>query len=221
MQTKKYGRTYHVPFSAGVHSDDRILWDWEGILEQDILVTEKLDGENTCIKASGVYARSHAGPTHHPWAKCVWAIWQRIGVSLGTLEIFGENLYAIHSINYKRLPYHFYVFAMREGTRWLSWEETLLYADLLELPTIPVLEQATFSESSLKKFIEQRLEQGSVFGGSCEGVVIRNPAAFETEWFKYNVLKYVRANHVQTTEHWTRAWKRATLWYEHPNASKH
>ncbi|WP_224994474.1 RNA ligase family protein [Cesiribacter sp. SM1] len=34
------------------------------------------------------------------------------------LEIFSENLYAVHSIEYQKLQVHFYVFATRPGVVW-------------------------------------------------------------------------------------------------------
>lgn len=216
MESTKYGRTYHLPFSEGVTSDDKILWDWQTLLEQPILITEKLDGENSCLKSTGAYARSHLSPTRNPWAKNMWEIWERIKHDLGTLEIFGENLYGIHSIEYECLSYHFYVFAIRDGDQWLSWEEVLFYAELLELPTVPVLEAGSFTEEMVKNFIEKRMMLGSVFGGDCEGFVLRNANSYSADKFKHNVLKFVRKNHVKTNEHWTRYWKRAALWYEKP-----
>lgn len=216
MQTDKYGRTYHLPFSEGVTNDDKILHDWEHLLEQELIITEKLDGENSCLKSTGAYARSHGAPTRNPWAKNMWTIWERIKGDLGDLEVFGENLYGIHSIEYKKLSYHFYVFAIRDGNRWLSWDEVLFYAELLELPTVPVFESGFFTQKEIKDFIKQRMELGSAFEGPCEGFVIRNANEFTTSNFKHNVLKYVRKNHVQTNEHWTRNWKRAFLWYEKP-----
>jgi hypothetical protein len=51
----------------------------------------------------------------------------------------------------------------------------------------------------------------STFGGEMEGVVVRNAGAFPTDVFYQNVLKYVRANHIQTDEHWTRRWRKAKL----------
>ena len=58
---------------------------------------------------------------------------------LGDIEIFGENLYAIHSIEYQRLETHFYIFAVRCMDQWLSWEEVKFYAALFDLPTVPEL----------------------------------------------------------------------------------
>lgn len=66
--SRKYGRTYHYPFSPGTSSDDRIQHHyWEFIKEIPELVhTEKLDGENNCLSKLGVFARSHAAPTVSP-----------------------------------------------------------------------------------------------------------------------------------------------------------
>lgn len=214
MNAPKYGRTYHFPFSPGATSDDRILADWKGIAQHQLVMTEKLDGENTCLKTSGVYARSHAAVNQNPWARNMWPIWERTKNALGNLEVFGENLYGIHSIEYQRLPYHFFVFAIRDGDQWLSWEEVLFYAELLELPTVPVFELGYFEATDIEPLIHSRLTEGSAFGGPCEGFVFRNYDSFGVDEFIHNVLKYVRKNHVTTDEHWTRNWQRAQLWYE-------
>ncbi len=214
MQSRKYSRTYHFPFSKGTTSDDRIQRDWESILQQEIVITEKLDGENTCLKNTGVFARSHAAPTRNPWAKNMWQIWEQVKNDLGELEVFGENLYGIHSIEYTHLKHHFYIFAIREGDTWLSWEDVKFYAALMELPTVPVFQQGRYTADSLQLAIAKGMEQGSTFGGACEGFVCRNIGVFGVKDFSKNVLKYVRKNHVKTNEHWTRNWKRAKLWFE-------
>ena len=139
--SNKYGRTYHYPFSPGTTSDDRINYDyWKDMSAiQNIIHTEKLDGENSCLNKYGVFARSHAAPTVHPWANYLKQKWDIIKNDLGNLEIFGENVYAIHSILYHDLPSHFYVFAVRLYDTWLSWEETKFYANLLDFPVVPIL----------------------------------------------------------------------------------
>lgn len=43
--------------------------------------------------------------------------WNLIKNDLNDLEIFGENMYGIHSIGYSKLESFFYVFAIREGDR--------------------------------------------------------------------------------------------------------
>jgi len=214
MTSLKYGRTYHFPFSPGTTSDDKIQANWQQILENELIITEKLDGENTCIKQNGVYARSHVAPTRNPWAGNMWQIWERVKNDLGELEIFGENLYGLHSIEYERLPQYFFIFAVRDGETWLSWDEVVFYANLLDLPTVPVYKRGFFDEKSLIDSILTGMNGGSAFGETIEGFVVRNTKAFSSALFPQNVLKYVRKNHVQTDEHWTRNWQRAKLWFE-------
>lgn len=225
--SRKYGRTFHYPFSPGTTSDDRINADYWSQVQAlpGLLHTEKLDGENTCLNQYGVFARSHAAPTRHPWAGYLHRFWESIKNDLGDLEIFGENLYAIHSIQYPQLEQHFFVFAIRYLEQWLSWEEVVFYAGLLDLPTVPVLatidafnDQATF-ETTVQTIAQQESTFQSVEAAtqqtcSMEGIVSRNPEAFAVADFKQNVFKYVRKDHVQTDEHWTRRWKRAPLKWE-------
>lgn len=219
MESRKYSRTYHFPFSPGTTSDDRIAKDWEVILEKELLMTEKLDGENTCLKKSGVYARSHAAPTISPWSVKMRELWEYHKNSLDNLEIFGESLYAIHSIEYERLDTYFFIFAIRQEDRWLSWEEVVFYAQVLSIPTVPIIDKGFFTKESICRKIAAGMKEGSRFGGECEGFVFRNIAEFHVDSFAENVLKYVRKNHVKTDEHWTRNWKRAKLWFEEPVGS--
>ena len=224
--SKKYGRTYHYPFSPGTTSDDRINHNyWEDVCRLSAVVhTEKLDGENNCLSRYGVFARSHAAPTVSPWTQDIRARWASIQHDLGDLEIFGENLFAIHSIEYKKLAQHFYVFAIRQQDMWLGWEEVNFYASLFDLPVVPVLK--TVKPDSAEAFKEEVLSLVSeasaldswdtVSGKPCtrEGVVTRNINAFPVDDFEHHVFKYVRKGHVKTDEHWTRNWRRAKLVHE-------
>ncbi len=211
LLSEKYPRTYHFPFSEGATSDDRIQAQWQGILQHELVLTEKLDGENSCIKSNGVYARSHGAVNRNPWSKPVWDIWERVGHTLGDLHVFGENMYAVHSLEYTRLAHYFYVFAIRDGETWLSWEDVQAYAQLLDLPVVPLIQQDNFDEKSLVKSIHQQQSNSSRLGGASEGVVCRVATAFSNNVFSENVIKYVRKNHVQTDQHWTRNWEKADL----------
>ena len=224
--SRKYGRTFHYPFSPGTTSDDRINHQyWEAMSQiKKVVHTEKLDGENTCLNQYGVFARSHAAPTIHPWANYLKERWHLIKKDLGDLEIFGENLYAIHSIHYESLANHFFVFGIRELDRWLSWEEVQFYAALLDFPTVPELRIVEpLSQAIFEKAALAIVNQPSSFGSldvhtetPClmEGIVSRNVAPYSVGEFKKNVFKYVRKDHVKTEEHWTRNWKRAPLKWE-------
>lgn len=223
----KYGRTYHYPFSPGTTSDDRFNNDyWKDIQQmKSIIHTEKLDGENNCLSKYGVFARSHAAPTTSPWTSAIRNRWNSIKNDLGDLEIFGENLYAIHSIEYKKIEQHYFVFGIRCLDKWLSWEEVKFYAALFDFPTVPeikILHQPII-ETDFKQDILQIVSTPSLFDSydihtnqvcTMEGIVTKNFDEFSVNDFHSNVFKYVRKGHVKTNEHWTRTWKRAKLIWE-------
>lgn len=225
----KYGRTYHYPFSPGTTSDDRINHEyWNDASKLKMIVhTEKLDGENNCLSRYGVFARSHVAPTTSPWTQSIRQQWELIKNDLGDIEIFGENLYAIHSIEYRTLKHHYHVFAVRQHDVWLSWEEVKFYAALFDFPTVPELKIVVpDAENLFRQEVLALTQKNSVFNSHdiltgvpciCEGVVSRNAAAYTTHDFSRNVFKYVRKGHVKTDEHWTRNWKRAKLEWEYPS----
>ncbi|MBX7227030.1 MAG: RNA ligase family protein [Chitinophagales bacterium] len=140
--SQKYGRSLHAQISLGTTSDDRFMPNGyvKAFAEMSKLVlTEKLDGQNNCFNKYGVFARSHANASIHPWDKPLHERWELMKNDLGDIEIFGENMYGIHSIEYRQLDSYFYVFAVREGERWLSWEEVQFYAALFDFPTVPTI----------------------------------------------------------------------------------
>lgn len=230
MQQRKYGRTYHYPFSPGTTSDDRINHHyWQDLSAiANLIHTEKLDGENNCLNRYGVFARSHAAPTESAWTREIRQRWELIKYDLGDIEIFGENLYAIHSIEYTRLESYFFVFAVRCRDKWLSWDEVKFYAALFDFPTVPELKFPTNreEESQYSQSILRQVACPSLFGSldthtgqpcSMEGIVSRDAEAFAVEDFSHHVFKYVRKNHVKTDVHWKRNWQRARLVNEWPN----
>merc|ERR1712176_1592509 len=55
------------------------------------------------------------------------------------LEIYGENMTAIHSIDYTGyISHYFYVFAVKLSGEWLSWDDTVKVAKKLDLPMVPI-----------------------------------------------------------------------------------
>jgi hypothetical protein len=230
--SQKYNRTFHFDFSPGTTSDDRINRNWRTDIQKfkEVVHTEKLDGENTCLSQYGVFARSHAAPTLHPWADHL-KIRQSMIISdlkKDNIEIFGENLYAIHSIIYPKLEQHYYVFGIRILDKWLSWEETKWYASFFDFPVVPeLLIQDTKDTELIKSTVLQLCSAPSTFGSlqnktsplkECtrEGVVSRNIEGYDVDKFAENVFKFVRKDHVQTDVHWSKTITRATLKHEWP-----
>ncbi len=91
----------------------------------------------------------------------------------------------------------------------------MLFLLLIGIRHVPTLEIRRFkSISELEDTIYLLMKKGSLYGKEIEGIVIRNAESFPIEDFQYNVVKYVRANHVQTDQHWKSNWKKAKLIYE-------
>src|SRR6185369_15458032 len=134
----KYPRTYHLPFSKGRTDDDRALKDCSQFEGKEVVVTIKMDGENTTGYQSGhVHARSIDSDNHpsRSWVKnflstCLHELPQN-------WRLCGENLYAKHSIHYKQLASYFYLFSMWDDrNNCLSWDDTVEWARLLDLSTV-------------------------------------------------------------------------------------
>lgn len=248
-ESEKYSRILHAPNSLGTTSDDRIMSTGylSSFAEMELDISEKGDGQNNCFNEFGVFARSHTTPSIHPWDKPMWQRWELIKKDLKyfSLDLFGENMYAIHSIEYSQLESFFYLFSVRKDGVWLSKEEVKFYADLFDLPVVPTIpvrfqlkdfiKQGISEEKSLDNWLVANIgmswldyvETPGQLGGfdpktgkpCCEGLVIRNAAAFttnggtiETAENEFNsMFKLVRAKHVKTDKHWTKNWKPATL----------
>jgi hypothetical protein len=228
--SRKYGRTYHYDFSPGTTSDDRINSEWKSDMEKikSIVHTEKMDGENSCLNSIGVFARSHAAPTRHPWSEHLKVKHSMIQQDLkaNDLEIFGENIYAIHSIIYPKIENHFYVFGMRINDMWLSWEEVKWHANFFDFEVVPeLLIQKDFDVNTIQSTVEELTSKPSTFDSfqnntdpllpcTMEGVVTRNVEEYSVNEFRSNVFKWVRKDHVQTDVHWSKNIKRAMLKHE-------
>ena len=218
--SNKYPRTYHIPWSPGATSDDKKEpLDWfygYGFPGTEIVITEKLDGEGIHFTNYDVYARSDGAPTRSPWSRNLWdtdgLLWKvRDKISPDEI-VYGENLYGEHSIHYDRLPAYFFAFACRNGNWWFPWDDVVLMAEILQVPTVPVLWRGVIeTEPQLKRLVAQFMTEPSTYGDTKEGVVMRKVDGFDNDDFSKNVVKYVRENHVQTDQHWTRNWKKAEL----------
>ena len=195
----KYPRTFHIPGSPGATSDDKILSNLNHFEGKEVVITEKMDGENTTLYPDYIHARS-LDSNNHPSRDWVKQFQGKIGYKIPNgLRICGENVFATHSIKYNKLPSYFLVFSIWECDTCLSWEETAYFCQELELHTVPVLYKGIFEE---QKLIEKFFSGNSSYGGEQEGFVIRLARGFNQAEFSKSIAKYVRPNHVQTDTHW-------------------
>jgi hypothetical protein len=208
MDSPKYNRTFHFPWSPGATNDDKIAASVDSLLNVEIVITEKMDGSNTSLELAGCFSRSHSGPPTHASFDGLKALHASIKYKIpNDMQFFGEWCFALHSIAYNELPGYFMMFNVRdfgmETIYWHSWDDVELWADELGVPTVPVLFKGKVSsEKELKELVESFMNQPSACGGIREGVVVRVARLFYDSEFSQCVMKCVRANHVQTSEHW-------------------
>jgi hypothetical protein len=202
----KYPRTFHFPFSPGVSNDDKVQHDLSALLNTPVVITVKMDGSNVCMTREDCFARSHSSAPKHPSFDMFKSVYNNIKWSLpDDLQIFGEWLYAKHSIPYNNLPSYLLVFGMRDTTKdmWLAWDTVQQYAEILGLNTVPVIHRCTYKTLKELEIDIRMMATDHCQYGEQEGCVVRVAGEFSSDDFSKNVVKYVRANHVQSSEHWS------------------
>lgn len=198
-----YPRTPHLPWSPGASSDDVRLTgrtDLTGFTGSEVVVTEKMDGENTTLYADGLHARS-LDSAHHPSRARVKALQGRVGPRIPAgWRICGENVFARHSIPYDDLAGHFYGFSVWDGDTCLGWDRTVAFLHGLGIPAPPVLWRGVFDARAERMLRALRLDTGRQ-----EGYVVRPAGSFPAAEFGRRVAKWVRPGHVVTDTHWMHA----------------
>ena len=191
----KYPRTPHLSWSPGATSDDVHHVNLQQFIGRQVVVTEKMDGENTTLYRDDMHARSIDG-RYHPSRAWVKALQANIGYQIPHgWRICGENLYAQHSIAYNELASYFLAFSVwDDNNNCLSWADTQVFLTSLGLSSPKVIYQGQWCEKTIRN-IELDLSKQ-------EGYVVRLADTFNYRDFKSSVAKWVRPNHVTSDKHW-------------------
>jgi hypothetical protein len=194
----KHPRTFHLPWS-NPSSDDKLMKNDDCFRHKRVIVTLKMDGENTTIYNDYVHARS-LDNSYHESRNWVKGLWSQIGYLLDdNMRICGENLYAAHTVKYRELPSYFMMFSMWINNTCLSWDETVEYSKLLGLKTVPVIYDGIYDMDLIMAiFTKYELEN--------EGYVIRIADEYNFIDFRRSIGKYVRPVFKkmvdESTDHW-------------------
>lgn len=182
----KYPRTPHVFGSKGT-DDDKHLGEAESnrfISTASLIVEEKLDGTNVGIHftEAGTMALQCRGHLitegMHPQYDLFkqWATVKRplLEERLGDRYIlFGEWLYARHSVHYRQLPHYFFEFDIydKQAGAFLSLERRMEILQDTGIQTVPVLSTGAVSRKQLLALI----------GPSAYDSVFENPLTGRTD----------------------------------------
>lgn len=206
--------------------DDTGLTSIDYLKDVPLVCTVKMDGSNAMLVADSenpVRARNGRDAPHDSFDQLKQLYWHKDVYSElpEHLQVFGEWLYAKHSIHYgcecdepcedvgPSLRDYFQVFGIYD-TRydlWLSWPETEHWAKRLGFLTTPLVEENTLDEDSFdsrQEFIMHYTNEAErIVDEGHEGIIIRSKFPFHYGQFSTHLGKYVRPNHVTTDEHWS------------------
>jgi hypothetical protein len=186
----------HLPWSDGITDDDKVIETLDSLEGDYVVITEKMDGENTTMYRDHIHARSIDSKHHssRDWVKSFHASIKH-NIPEGW-RVCGENVYAQHSIHYDNLPSYFLGFSIwNEKNECLRWIETMQRFSDWGIEPVPII----WAGLCDFKMIRQGLHP---WDNTREGYVIRAGGKFHIEEFPIKVAKYVRKNHVQTDQHW-------------------
>jgi hypothetical protein len=164
----KYPRTPHLFGSRGT-DDDKHLNETDSnrfIADPSLIVEEKIDGTNVGIHFTSagelvLQCRGHLiTEGMHPQYDLFkqWA-----SVKRGVLEdllatdyiLFGEWMYARHSIHYRQLPHYFFEFDIysKRGQAFLDYETRMQMLEGTGMQTVPVLHHGALDKTQMAKLI--------------------------------------------------------------------
>ena len=200
----KYPKTFHFSWSKpDPHGNDRVHDSVDHFVGKEVVVTEKLDGENTSLYTGHLHARSIDSGAHpsRTWIKALHANIAR-HIPEGW-RICGENMQAKHAIYYTDLPTYFFVFGIYDDKNiCLSWDDTVEYAAMLGLQTVPVLYRGLWDRDKVHACYTGK---SVIANGEQEGYVVRVASCFHYDNFTYSLSKFVRPGHVAgDAEHWSK-----------------
>jgi len=164
----KYPRTPHLFGSKGT-DDDKHLGRKESeafIADESLIVEEKLDGTNVGIHFNSrgrmvLQCRGHEitegmHPQYDLFKK--WTSVKRpvLEAMLGRQFIlYGEWLYAKHSVHYRKLPHYFFEFDIydKDAAQFLDLDTRLQMLDGTGLQTVPVIHRGRVTAGELQSLI--------------------------------------------------------------------
>jgi len=215
----KFPRTPHL-LDLGAATSDDITTDIPVLPDRgNVVITEKVDGSNMGFSLSSdrqkiiVQNRSHFvnSSTHEQFKKLdLWVERHREDL-FKVLDrdehfperyvLFGEWLYATHSIPYTHLPDRFMAFDIydRSTEVWLCRKTLSALLSSTSIMLVPVVHEGKMpSDSELRRMIQQPSEY---YDGRVEGIYIK----VERNGVVVNRGKVVRGDFICGNEHWTRA----------------
>ena len=210
----KFPRTQHIINIGGASVDDRIL-NKDGYNEfmnnEDVFIAEKVDGAQLGISISDDYKiliqnRSHYvnSKSHSQFEKLDKWIMDHNDSLYEILDkdtiLFGEWLYAKHSISYNNLPDYFLAFDLYNKKKKLFYNRNILVEKLKDTNIHFVREMYRGKINDRNQLLKMIEQQSDYTDSRVEGIYLK---IFEGEYVKGR-CKLVRNDFLSGNDHWTK-----------------
>lgn len=189
----RHPRTHHLPWSETVSPDDEVNRDLSGLEGKEIVLSVKMDGEQTTMYSDGIHGRGQKyGPRGAENRSVIRGIHARIAADIPEgWRVCGENLQGQRTIKYAYLADRFQVYGIWDAHDvLLPWDETLEWCGMLDLTPVKVLWRGLYDPAAIKAACVPVVD-----GDEAEGGVVRPSGAVPHQDFRKVVAKYVRAGH--------------------------
>lgn len=212
-QMIKYPRTRHIEGSRLQPGDEDLeAVPFAHIARRPLVVEEKLDGANAAVsfandgalllQSRGHYLTGGRRERHFAMFKA-WAaahqraLWERLG---DRYVMYGEWLYAKHTVYYDALPHYFMEFDVydRERARFLSTPRRRSLLDGLPVTSVPVVaDGALASRSALEALVTTSLYKTPAWRDSLRAIATSlgidvSRAIEETDWHDESEGVYIK-----------------------------
>lgn len=218
MENKvKYPRSWHLSYSEKSTSDDKKHFDDSHFLNKEVVVSIKMDGENTSIYNDYIHARSLDSKTDSEDRRWVDTLRKSKidGKISESMRICGENMFYKHTCSYENLESMFYVFNIWENDNCLSWDKTIEICNKLKLETVPIIYNGIYDRKLILKLFNDYIELSD---NDVEGFVVRIKENFNISNFSTSLNKYVRNTFEIPSNHWRYSKKTLNKLIENKNA---
>jgi ATP-dependent RNA circularization protein (DNA/RNA ligase family) len=208
----KYEKTFRVPISQIRVPGKLILSgkELQLLLAGKVEIDEKMDGANAGIirhkKGFSLQKRgSLVGQSEHEQFQYfhAWANRMKYDNIMSVPPwylIYGELLYAVHTIYYDSLPDYFLVFDILDLKKdhWMCREEKEDFCGQFGFDIVPLVAEGYFNIDDLYDLMPKE----SAFGEVAEGMVIKRYR--KKEYLRGKIVKPQFIKTIEESEHWTK-----------------
>jgi len=196
----KFPKTYWLPLGERLYKNERYLNqnELDDLFSGRVNISEKFDGSNVglsfqqerlILQKRGGFVGEGGHPQYGAFKEWANERYHQLSKLPEDMILFGEWLFAKHSIHYTRLPDYFFLFDVWQNGNFLSVEERDTIAEKFGLYVPPSVYEGKIFLNDIPSLIRQSHYSDEIM----EGVVVRNPRIRG---------KYVRPDFILGEKHW-------------------